>query len=114
MPCSLPSKGSAALCRGLHHAKRHGSAGPAPPSKQVCVEDGREEPAGSPWLVPSGVRQTLHGTHNPLLQVSLAQTQFAQRFLSILPGFGGGDGGWFIYFLFFCGRERYRKIVRSV
>ncbi|XP_036919091.1 ciliogenesis and planar polarity effector 1 isoform X2 [Sturnira hondurensis] len=63
-------KGSAALRRGLHHAKRPGSAWPAPSTKQVCVEDCREETAGSPWLVPSGVRKILHGGHSSLLQDS--------------------------------------------
>ncbi|XP_053770370.1 ciliogenesis and planar polarity effector 1 isoform X4 [Desmodus rotundus] len=61
-------KGSATPCRGLQQAKRRGTAGPAPSTKQVCVEGRREEPAGSPWLVPSGVRKVLPGSHSSLLQ----------------------------------------------
>ncbi|XP_045704044.1 ciliogenesis and planar polarity effector 1 [Phyllostomus hastatus] len=61
-------KGSAARCRGPHHAKRHGSAGPAPPSKQACVEDWRAGTAGRPWPGPPGIRETLLGSRSPLLQ----------------------------------------------
>ncbi|KAF6123769.1 ciliogenesis and planar polarity effector 1 [Phyllostomus discolor] len=66
-PVTFP-KGSAAVCRGPHHAKRHGGAGPAPPSKQACVEDRRAGPAGRPWPVPPGVREILLGSRSSLLQ----------------------------------------------
>ncbi|XP_036984869.2 ciliogenesis and planar polarity effector 1 [Artibeus jamaicensis] len=80
-------KGSAALHRGPHHAKRHRSVGPAPPTKHVCVEDSREETAGSPWLVPSGVRKILHRSHSSLLpDSSLAEEEPEPR-----AGVGGLD-----------------------
>uniref|UniRef100_A0A8C3VS06 Ciliosis and planar polarity effector complex subunit 1 n=1 Tax=Catagonus wagneri TaxID=51154 RepID=A0A8C3VS06_9CETA len=68
-------KGPSAPWRGLRCTENHGSAGPAPHTKQALgLAQGREETVVSPWLVPPDVRALLQRSQSPLLQMCRATT----------------------------------------